>query len=227
MKKKITQKYSARQLRKKGKSYSEILKKINVSKSTLSLWLRDIPLTEQQRNNLKGRNKSRYLGSKKNQQKRIELTKKIISESKDEAKMLINNKLLLVGLMLYWAEGTKRGGEIISFSNSDPNMIKLMMRWFRKICLVPEEKFRIQIHAHTLHRKKDIKNYWSEITKIPLKQFHKLIIKETSLRHRKNKLYYGTCCIRICDVNLFRKIMGWKIGILETFGIKDNYEIPK
>jgi len=227
MKKKTTQKYLARQLRKKGKSYSEILEKINVSKSTLSLWLRDIPLTKQQRNNLEGRNKSRYLGSKKNQQKRIELTKKIIFESKDEAKMLINNKLFLAGVMLYWAEGTKRGGEIISFSNADPNMINLMMEWFRDICLVPEEKFRIQVHIHTLHKKVNTKKYWSELTGVPLKQFHKLIIKETSLRHRKNKLYYGTCCIRVCDVKLFRKIMGWKIGVLELFGLKDDYQIPK
>lgn len=227
MRKKVTQKYLARKLRRKGKSYSEILKHVSVSKSSLSLWLRDIPLTKQQQKELTGRSKSRYLGSKKNQQKRIELTKIIFSEAKDEAKKLINNKLFLSGSMLYWAEGTKRGGEIVNFSNSDPNMIQLMMKWFRDICLVPEEKFRIQVHIHTLHKKSNIKKYWSKLTGIPLKQFHKLIIKNTSLGHRKNKLYNGTCCIRVCDVKLFRKIMGWKAGVLEVYGFKDNYKIPK
>lgn len=227
MNKKITQKYLARGLRKKGKSYSEILKKVNVSKSTLSLWLRDIPLAEKQAKTMRGRIKSRYLGSKRNQRKRIKLTEKIIAKAKKEAGQLMSDKSFLAGLMLYWAEGTKRGEEMISFSNSDPNMIKFMMKWFKKICLVPKNKFRIQIHAHTLHRKKKIKNYWSDITKIPLAQFHKLIIKKTTLRHRKNKLYQGTCCIRIYDRNLFRKIMGWKMGALKKFGIEDNYKIPK
>jgi transcriptional regulator with XRE-family HTH domain len=227
MKRKETKKYLARNLRRKGKSYSEIFKVVNVSKSTLSLWLRDIPLTKEQKEKLQGRYKSRYIGSKKRQQTRIELTKKIIREAKSEVKDLVNNKLFLAGLMLYWAEGTKRGEEMISFSNSDPNMIKFMMKWFRKICLVPERKFRIQIHIHSLHKERNIKEYWSKQTKIPLNQFHKLIIKRTSLKHRKNKLYQGTCCIRVCDKNLFRKIMGWKIGVLEEFGLEDSYQIPK
>ncbi|MFH1426965.1 MAG: hypothetical protein ABIG60_00310 [Patescibacteria group bacterium] len=227
MKRKETQKFSARKLRKQGKSYSEILKKVKVSKSTLSLWLRDIGLSNKQREALQGRTKSRYLGSKSSQFLRIELTKEIIKNAKGEAKKLISDPLFLSGVMLYWAEGTKRGGELVCFSNSDPNTIEFMMKWFRKICLVPENKFRIQIHIHTLLRKRDIKKYWSKVTKISEKQFHKLIIKETSLRYRKNILYNGTCFIRVCDRNLFRKIMGWKIGVLEHFGIEDNYQIPK
>ncbi len=221
-----TKKYKARELRKLGKSYSEILKEINVSKSTLSLWLRDIPLTKKQKESLRGRQKSRYNGSKKRQQDRIELTKKIIKESREETKNLINDPLFLSGLMLYWGEGTKHG-ESVSFSNSDYNMIEMMMRWFREICLVPEEKFRIQIHIHSLHSKNEIKEYWSKITGIPKDQFHKIIVKKTSLRHRKNKLYQGTCYIRINNRNLFRKIMGWKIGVLKYFNIKDKYQIPK
>ena len=129
--------------------------------------------------------------------------------------------------MLYWAEGTKRGEEMVNFSNSDPNMINLMMKWFRKICQVKEERFRIQVHIHSLLTPQYVKNYWSKLTGISIKQFHKLMIKKTSLGHRKNILYYGTCCIRVCDKNLFRKIMGWKIGVLKKFDLKDNYIIPQ
>ncbi len=46
---KLKEKKKARKLRKKGKSYSEILKKVKVSKSTLSVWLRDIKLTAEQK----------------------------------------------------------------------------------------------------------------------------------------------------------------------------------
>jgi hypothetical protein len=224
---KETNKNLARRLRQKGKSYSEILKLVKISKSTLSLWLRDIPLSEKQKRKLEGRTKSRYSGSKARQQARINLTKEIIENSKRESNNLLKDKLFLSGLMLYWAEGTKRGEEMVNFSNSDPNMIKLMMRWFREICKVEKERFRIQMHIHSLLNQKDIKDYWSNLTGIPLKQFHKLMVKKTSLSHRKNILYYGTCCIRVCDKNLFRKIMGWKIGVLEKFGLKDNYVIPQ
>jgi len=227
MKQKQTQKHLARNLRDKGKSYSEILKLVNVSKSTLSLWLRDIPLSSKQLKDLQGRNKSRYLGSKSRQLKRIELTREIISNAKEEAKERAGDELFISGLMLYWAEGTKRGGEMVAFSNSDPNMIILMMKWFRKICLVSEDRFRIQLQIHSLHKKENIKKYWSDLVDLPPNQFHKLIIKQTSLGHRKNPLYQGTCCIRICDKNLFRKIMGWKIGYLDKLGLKDGYSIPE
>src|SRR3989338_7224097 len=112
-----TKKNLARRLRKTGKSYSEILKLVKISKSTLSLWLRDIPLSEKQRRELEGRTKSRYSGSKARQQARINLTKEIIENSKRESGDLLNNRLFLSGLMLYWAEGTKRGEEMVNFSN--------------------------------------------------------------------------------------------------------------
>lgn len=46
---KLDQKNLAISLRKEGVSYNEIRKKINVSKGTLSLWLRDIELTQIQK----------------------------------------------------------------------------------------------------------------------------------------------------------------------------------
>jgi hypothetical protein len=106
-------------------------------------------------------------------------------------------------------------------------MIKLMMEWFRKVCRVPEEKFRIGLHIHKLFCRKDVKNYWSKLTKIPLHQFHKTQIKPTSLRHRKNPLYNGTCAIRIESRDLFRRIKGWKLAFLKKSHIKiENNNMP-
>ncbi len=218
---KFKEKIKAIQLRKQGKSYSEILKKISVSKSTLSLWLRDIELTKKQKKLLlKGRQKSRYAGAKARQKQRVEKTKKIIELAKKEAKKNYKNSLFLSGLMLYWAEGDKSDiQEEVKFTNSDLVMIKLMIKWFQNICKVPKNKFRIALHIHTLHCRANIEQYWSKITKIPLTQFHKTQIKPTSLKHRKNPLYNGTCAVIIYNKNLFRKIKGWKIGIIEKFKI--------
>jgi hypothetical protein len=214
---KLQEKFKAVEMRTDGKSYSEILKSINVSKSTLSLWLRDIELTQDQKNKLLiGRKKSQHLAAKAKQQKRIRLTEQIVLESKKEVVKFIKNPLFLSGLMLYWAEGDKsEKTEAVKFSNSDARMVRIIMRWFREICKVPEQKFRVCIHMHALHCRGDIEEYWSDITGISLKQFYKTQIKPTSLKQRKNKLYDGTCAISVCNKNLFRKIKGWKIGFIE------------
>lgn len=220
---KFKEKIKAISLRKLGKSYSEIRKKVKVSKGTLSLWLRDIKLTPEQEKELfvERRQRNAYRLAKFNQQKRIEITKKIIKEAKKEVKKFLQNPLFLSGLMLYWVEGDKSDErEGVKFTNSDPVMIKFTMKWFRGICKVPEGKFRISLHIHTLHCRRDAESYWSKITHIPLNHFHKTLIKPTSLKHRRNPLYNGTCAIRINNVDLFRRIKGWKLGFLEKVNIR-------
>ena len=84
----------------------------------------------------------------------------------------------------------------------------------KAIISIPEDKFRIALHIHKLHCRKDIENYWLKITKISRGQFYKTQIKPTSLGQRKNKLYNGTCAIGIQSRDLFRRIKGWKLGFL-------------
>jgi len=215
---KLKEKQISIQLRKQGNSYGEINNKVKVSKSTLSLWLRDIKLSPEQENNIyqKAKQKHAYRLAKFNQQKRIDKTKEIIQSAKKEISSLVNNPLFLAGLMLYWAEGDKSDRiEHVKFNNSDPKMIRLMMSWFKKICKVPDEKFRIELHIHELHCRKNIEKYWSQVTQVPLNQFNKTQVKPTSLRQRKNKLYDGTCAIRVSSRDLFRRIKGWQLGFLE------------
>ncbi|HEU0085998.1 MAG TPA: hypothetical protein VFQ59_03525, partial [Candidatus Paceibacterota bacterium] len=214
------EKTEAIKLRKNGDSYSSILKKIKVSKSTLSIWLREIELTEEQKNNLVNHmDKVRYEVAKRKVAERIERTNQIIEKSAKEVAKLKNNSFFLVGISLYWAEGAKNPNESVKFANSDEKMILFMMKWFRKICKVPEHKFKIHIHMHTLHCRKDIIDYWSKITGVPLKQIYRPYIKPTSLGQRRNLLYNGTCSIIIHDKTLFRRIMGWKFGLQRHFDL--------
>lgn len=217
---KFSDKIIAIRLRKKGKTYSQILKKIGVSKSSLSLWLSDIELTDSQKKEiLKGREKSRYAGAKSQQKKRMLRTRQIIENAKNEFTTLVKNPIFLIGLALYWAEGDKHKGERVKFTNSDPLMISFMMRWFREICEVPETKFRIALHVHNLLISRKIKSYWSQLTGVSQKQFNKIYVKNSTLRQRRNVLYNGTCGIVVNNKNLFRRIMGWKLELLNHFKI--------
>lgn len=205
-------------LRKQGLSYSQINKKLPVSRSTLSLWLRSVQLEPTQIKKINERKldiiRKKALTTIRN--KRINSTIKTINQAWDDTKNLIQNPLFILGTSLYWAEGGKTQ-EFISFSNSDPFMVKLMLQWLRNFCKVSESRLRAQLHIHSLHSRPHIEKYWSTLTKIPRKQFTKTYIKKTSLGQRKNKLYDGTINIRIHDAELFRKFIGWKLGILEHF----------
>ena len=217
---KLREKIKAISLRKKGHSYLAILKQIPVSKSTLSFWLREIELTPAQNKKLLvGRQLSRFLGAKAQQQKRIEQTKKTIHEGEGEFFELVEYPLFLAGLMLYWAEGDKHIQERVKFTNSDEVLVLLMMRWFREVCHVPEEKFRIALHVHNLHSQTNVKEYWQKITGVRVANFQKVYVKQSSLHQRRNILYNGTCGIIVHDKKLFRKILGWKNGASHYFHI--------
>lgn len=220
---KTNERMRAIDLRKRGVSFGEILKEVGVSKSTLGLWLRNVELTpSQELKALRGREISRLAAARLKKKRRVELTDRLIAEGKNQFPELMKTPIFLSGLALYWAEGDKNRQERVKFTNSDEKMIILMMRWFREICHVPEEKFRIALHIHNLHVPKNVKSHWSRITGVPKDQFQKLYIKRSSLGHRRNILYNGTCAIVINSKNLFRKILGWKLGLLDYFKILNN-----
>jgi transcriptional regulator with XRE-family HTH domain len=208
------------ELRKNGLSYSEIRKSVNVSKSTLSNWLKDIELTNEQKKRLSKLQATGYIGAKTLQTISSERHREIREMAKREVSNLLDNSLFIAGLMLYWAEGDKRSGRV-QFSNSDSEMIKLMMRWFREFCKVPEDKFRIGLFVHSLHVREDYLNFWSRITGLSISQFNRPYIKPTIFSNRKNKLYEGTCVIKIHSKDLLSRILGWLDGVKNSLMAED------
>lgn len=222
MKVRLQDRISARELRRHGLSFTEIISRIpNLSKGTLNGWLKDIELTPKQKRRLLekmkiGADKARLKGAFTNHQKRVKLTEYIINEARKEIKRGTVDNFCLAGLMLYWAEGDKTQ-ERVGFTNADPLMVQFMMRWFRNICEVPETKFRIALSIITLHNRDDAERFWTQITGVSLSQFNKTRIKPTSLKGKRNPSYMGTCRIIVSNKGLFRKIKGWRLGILEKF----------
>lgn len=228
----LEDKFKAIGLRRKGMTYSEIRTRIpNLSKGTLCGWVKNVELTKEQKKRIlkkikKGSDKARAIQRQKgawtNHLKRIKETQKIILESKKEIKKLARDPFFLMGLMLYWAEGDKSlEYQRVKFSNSDPLMIELMMGWFRKYCGVSEKKINIELNIHTLLGVKKTKTFWSRVVKLPIKQM-RIYTKPTEYSQKKNPNYKGTCSIRIHNVNLFRRIVTWRIEVLKKLGYKIN-----
>ncbi|MGB9707257.1 MAG: hypothetical protein ACPL1D_00685 [Microgenomates group bacterium] len=225
-------KEKAIKFRKKGLSYSEILKKIPVAKSTLSLWLRSVGLSKKQKQRLtKKRLEAMRRGWKTIRKKRINKKKDIIKKAKLEIdKIKIDNqKLLLLGAMLYWAEGSKQKNNSISqgviFSNSDFQMVNLFIKWLKKCLKVDDEriKFEIYIHINYKPRIKEIINYWSKITGYPKKKFDKIYYKKHNLsitRMNQYENYYGLVRVKVRkSADLNRKITGWIKEICKKCGV--------
>jgi len=215
-------------LRKEGNSYKQISDKLGVPKSTLSYWLHDLKISANARNKIIQRSHNASIAGllKRNKNQTalaIKRASEIRSRAKHEVKKLITNPLFVSGLSLYWAEGYKKGAfgskwKGVDFANSDSETVKLMMKFFRNICDVQEKKFKIQLMAHNNVNIRKAMRHWSRMTKLPKKQFMKVsrvISKSSKGKRNKKSLIYGTVHIRICDVKLFFRIIGWMDGLKE------------
>lgn len=215
----------ALELRQRGKSIKEIAKKLKVSKSTVSLWCRDIELSPEQIQRLQERMVSRnYMGRLKGARiqykRRIKRTKHFKRQGLNRLGKLSDRDFLIAGAALYWGEGSKKEKQGVRISNSDPEIIKFMLRWFKKVWDVHNDHINLSVTINKIHenRVKEVEEYWSEITKIPKEQFYKtILIKAKNKKNYKNfPTHYGTLTIKIRkSTNLHRQVIGMVEGLAQ------------
>lgn len=219
-------KQKAIRLRLKGLSYNQISKIINVPKSTLSSWFRNLEVSKAvKKSNIE---KAKQIWAKNItvfNKRRSQLCRAQWLQNQNEAKKDIGRisirELKLIGSALYWAEGYKKGNWNLVFCNSDPDMLALMMEFFLKVCHVPIGKIKAQIQLHPRIIARVATKYWSKVIGLPVRQFSKpmLQISKSSKLKRGNTLPYGTLRIKINDVKLVNKIKGWIEGLSQKIKI--------
>ncbi len=213
-------------LRQQGFSYSEILAKISVAKSTLSLWLRDVDLSKRQKQRITEKKIiSARKGGEARKMKRLDDTAKIKNRARKDIQHISKRELWLIGVMLYWAEGTKEKenhpGSGVQFTNSDPQMIVLFLKWLREICNIKKNQVYFDIFIHTTARERlgEIIQYWAKITEFSRDNFSHIYFKKNKLntkRHNTGNAYYGVVKVRVkASSILSRKIAGWTEGVIE------------
>ncbi|MDZ4285720.1 MAG: hypothetical protein U1A23_02210 [Candidatus Sungbacteria bacterium] len=158
------------------------------------------------------------IAAEKLRKRRIEQTKRLLNEGVKEIYGLTPRELFLVGVALYWAEGYRKGNEEFGFTNSDPRMIKLMIRWLQEACDIPKERLRLRVCINVIHKKRlhAIKKFWSELTAVSLNQFSKptLIKVSNKKKYVNSSQYFGTLRVKVLKGTVFRrKVMGWLEGI--------------
>lgn len=217
-------------LRKQGKTYSEILKEIPVAKSTLSEWFRDVGLSVVQKQKITQKKKLAQLkGSQARHADRIKRQSDLMCKACEEVKHISKRELWLIGTALYWAEGSKekeeRPGSRASFSNSDPRMLALFLKWLTECVQVPVEDIGADLYIHESHRNnvEAIYEKWSTLLGVPRSFFKYTYFKKNKIQtKRKNTgvLYIGLLRVNIrASSDLNRKIAGWIKGITTHCGV--------
>ncbi len=217
------------QLRKEGKTYQEIRTLVPVSKSTLSLWLREVGLAKQQAQRITAKKRAaQRKGADAKHEQRLQRMAAVFAEAKKDVPKLSRHDLWLCGVLLYWGEGSKeklyRGGQQIDFGNTDPAMIRLFILWLRRIMHVPDELIDLSIYIHESHRTHidHISRFWLAIADMPhgiIKYVHYKKHRVATKRHNTREEYRGTLRIRVRkSIALQRKIQGWIYGITEALG---------
>ena len=223
-------KQQAIELRKQGRTYSEIMEVIPVAISTVSDWLHSVGLSKKQKQRITLKKlASIKKGGLARKNQRLSITKEIFSAAKKDIKSISQGELWFIGIVLYWAEGSKQRETTVSqgvvFSNSDPRMIKIFLKWLKDCAKVSNENIKLEITIHENYKKRVNKviQYWSQITGVFKGKFDKIYYKKhniKSLRKNQGDNYYGQLRIVVRkSTNLNRKIAGWIEGICQKCGV--------
>lgn len=204
----------ALKLRKKEMSYSQIKKVLGVSKSTLSVWLRDYPLSKKRIRELRDCNEQRIERCRETKRKKKEKRlKEFYIQQKKIIFPLNKREFYLAGLFLYWGEGSKVAVAKVSVSNTDPAVINFFIKWLIVCLNIPKEKIRFYLHLYSDMDINEEINYWCEILDISRNQFMRPYIKKNSKNriNHKGSFGHGTCNASIGGARLSERVhMGIK-----------------
>jgi transcriptional regulator with XRE-family HTH domain len=209
----------ARELRGRGLAYHEIAARLGVSKSSVSLWVRDLPvpdrLTYEQCRKRAAEGVQRYWEA----ERAIRSEQRSAERATATAEIgdLTDREILIAGALAYWCEGSKtkayrRSSDRVIFMNSDPGLIRFFLRFLTTAGVAPEDMvFRVCIHETA-----DVEaaqRFWLAVTGADPSQFRSPTLKRhltKTVRKNVGDTYFG--CLRVevrQSGTLYRKIEAW------------------
>ncbi|MFE1901792.1 hypothetical protein [Streptomyces yangpuensis] len=210
----------ARELRLQGLTYDRIQLELGCSKSSISLWVRDLPKPDRRTPSDQAK-----IAGRARWEHELTVRDAARRETKQAARAAIGEmterELFLVGVGLYWAEGGKdkpyARREKVQFTNSDPGMITTFLAWLKLLGTEPE---RIR-YSVTIHENADVpaaERFWADLVGVDRSRFQKTTLKThnpTTTRKNTGEAYHGCLVVRVLQgADLYRRIEGWWCGIV-------------
>jgi transposase len=208
----------ARQLREQGLAYNQIAAELGVSKSSVSLWVRDLPRPER----LSYEECCRRVAEGV---RRYWATERHVREAQREATRaaaaaeigtLTQRELLIAGAIAYWCEGAKNKPyhrhDRVTFMNSDPALITLFL-CFLDAAGVDRNMIVYRVYIHETADVPGAERFWLEVTGADPTLFRRPALKRhqpKTVRKNVGADYRG--CLRVDvrkNMELYRRIEGW------------------
>ena len=209
-------------LRKQGLSYNQILEKVHVSKSSLSGWLKYIEYSDSELKLLQQKINERKIGGRMraslaNRERRIVREQKSVADAGVIFDKNIRNPLFIIGIVMYWAEGSKRTGEF-QFINSDPEMISFMVYWIKKF--MGTDKIKYRLFMHKIYDYENCEAFWGKIVGARKEDFEKTIYKPNKHKVKKSPNYKGCLRLSIGGIDNLRKVKAFQKLLVEYYSSK-------
>lgn len=170
----------ARELRAEAWSVKQIARHLGVSTSSVSLWVRDVALSDGERRALAGRITEARIESNARIRRRGQLRREAYQ---NEGRLLARERdgSYAAGCMLYWAEGSKRRNRL-TITNSDPELLVFFANFVRRHFGVTDDAFSIYCHLFADHvdRQRDIEKFWLSTLGLPEASLRKSAVNRTS-----------------------------------------------
>src|SRR3984885_14349247 len=219
----------ARDLREQGLDYEQIVAELGVSKSSVSLWVRDLPrppglsYEECRKRSAEG---VRGVWAVEGPIREAE-REAARAAAADQIGQLSDREIIIAGAIAYWCEGAKnkpyRRSDRVSFMNSDPRLIRFFLRFLEAAGVTPEQLiFRVFIHESADFG--EAQRFWLDVTRSRPDQFRRPALKRhnpITTRRNKGGDYRG--CLRVevrCSTGLYRQIEGWAAAAM--VGLQDS-----
>ncbi|MHA5051971.1 hypothetical protein [Streptomyces sp. SD15] len=209
----------ARELRLQGWTYDRIQVELGCSKSSISLWVRDLPkpeprYTPEEQQALMNEGLAHLRAA---QDRDREATKQAAAT---EIGQLSDRELFIAGVALYWAEGSKSKPyarrERVVFVNSDPGVIRTYLAWLTLLG-VTSERLRYTVLIHESADVDAAQRYWADLASVDASIFQKPTLKKhnpKTVRKNTGLDYHGCLVIRVLQsAELYCRIEGWWKGI--------------
>ena len=192
-------------LRQRGYSLPEIKNKVKVGHGSVFRYIQGVEILPEYR--------QIWHSKRGGSIKRMKLAEYEAEKKANNSIGILSEKEKLIFLTaLYWGEGSK--GDF-GLSNSDPDLIKVVVKGLKEVFNINNDRLRISIRTYKdLDQNKCLK-FWSNITGVPVEKF----VSVNVLDGKKNgKLIYGMCRIRITKgADVLKYIKALKNRVVSLF----------
>jgi transcriptional regulator with XRE-family HTH domain len=215
----------ARDLRVQGLDYEEIAAELGVSKSSVSLWVRDLPrppgLSYEECRKRAAEGIRKYWETERPAREAEREAARAAAAA--QIGQLSDRELLIAGAIAYWCEGAKnkpyRRSDRVAFMNSDPSLIRFFLRFLSAAGIASDQLiFRVYIHEDA--DAEAAQRFWLAVTQAQPTQFRGPTLKRhnpTTARKNRGDNYHG--CLRVevrCSTGLYRQIEGWAAAAMSA-----------